>query len=44
MNRSAAVELVITIEAFGHEHKDKIFKALKDKGYRPILKAPKAIF
>lgn len=44
VNRSAAVELVITIEAFGHEHKDKIFKALKDKGYRPILKAPKAIF
>ena len=44
VNRSAAVELVITIEAFGHDHKDKIFKALKDKGYRPILKAPKAIF
>ena len=44
VNRSAAVELVITIEAFGHEHKDKIFKELKDRGYRPILKAPKAIF
>ncbi|MBB5266217.1 threonine dehydratase [Catenibacillus scindens] len=44
VNRSAAVELVITIEAFGHEHKDKIFNALKEKGYRPILKAPKAIF
>ena len=44
VNRNAAVELVITIEAFGHEHKDKIFNALKEKGYRPILKAPKAIF
>ena len=44
VNRSAAVELVITIEAFGHEHKDKIFNELKARGYRPILKAPKAIF
>ena len=44
VNRSAAVELVITMEAFGHEHKERILKALKDKGYRPILKAPKAIF
>ncbi len=44
VNRNAAVELVITIEAFGHEHKDRIFNALKEKGYRPILKAPKAIF
>ncbi len=44
VNRNAAVELVITIEAFGHEHKETIVNALKDKGYRPILKAPKAIF
>ena len=44
VNRNAAVELVITMEAFGHEHKDKIMKALKDKGYRPILKVPKAIY
>jgi len=44
VNRNAAVELKITMEAFGHEHKEKILKALKDKGYRPILKAPKAIF
>lgn len=34
VNRSAAVELVITMEAFGHEHKERILKALKDKGYR----------
>lgn len=44
VNRSATVELKITMEAFGHEHKEKILQALKDKGYRPILKVPKAIF
>lgn len=44
VNRNAAVELVITMEAFGHEHKEKILKALKDGGYRPILKVPKAIY
>lgn len=44
VNRNSAVELQITMEAFGHEHKEKILKALKDKGYRPILKVPKAIF
>lgn len=44
VNRNDTVELKITMEAFGHEHKEKILKALKDKGYRPILKVPKAIF
>lgn len=44
VNRNAAVELVITMEAFGHEHKEKILSELKKKGYRPILKAPKAVF
>jgi len=44
VNRNAAVELVITMEAFGHEHKDKIIAELKAKGYRPILKVPKAVF
>ena len=44
VNRNAAVELVITLEAFGHDHKDKIMNALREKGYRPILKAPKAVF
>lgn len=33
LNRNAAVELTITLEAFGHEHKMKILKALKDAGY-----------
>lgn len=41
VNRNAAVELVITLEAFGHEHKEKILEALKSKGYRPVLKSPK---
>ena len=36
-NRNAAVELKITVEAFGTEHKEKIVKALKDKGYKPKL-------
>ena len=32
-NRSAAVELRITMEAFGTEHKETIIKTLRDKGY-----------
>lgn len=42
LNRNAAVELVITMEAFGPEHKEKIIDVLKEKGYRPIDKSPKA--
>ena len=36
-NRTAAVELKITLEAFGTEHKEKIVNALKEKGYQPKL-------
>lgn len=36
-NRTAAVELKITIEAFGTDHKNKICKALKEAGYNPKL-------
>ena len=36
-NRTAAVELKITIEAFGTEHKDEICRALTDAGYTPQL-------
>ncbi|MCI8996266.1 MAG: threonine ammonia-lyase [Lachnospiraceae bacterium] len=36
-NRNTAVELKITIEAFGTEHKKKIVDALHDRGYRPKL-------
>ncbi len=34
-NRNAAVELRITMEAFGTEHKNKIIDALKHNGYQP---------
>ncbi len=34
-NRNAAVELRITMEAFGTEHKNQIIQALKDEGYSP---------
>ncbi len=36
-NRNAAVELRVTMEAFGHEHKQQIVKALEDHGFRPKL-------
>ena len=35
INRSAAVELRITLEAFGTEHKEKIMGALEKEGYQP---------
>ena len=34
-NRNAAVELRVTMEAFGTEHKNEILKALKEAGYEP---------
>ncbi|MCI9442033.1 MAG: threonine ammonia-lyase [Ruminococcus sp.] len=34
-NRNAAVELRITMEAFGTEHKHRILEALERKGFRP---------
>lgn len=34
-NRSAAVELKITMEAFGTEHKNQIIEALEQGGFRP---------
>lgn len=39
-NRSTAVELRITMEAFGTEHKNKIVKELSVSGYRPKLVNP----
>ena len=36
-NRKAAVELVITMEAFGTEHKHQIMNALEKEGYQPRL-------
>ena len=37
INRNAAVELKITIEAFGPDHKKKIIDAIKAGGYDPRL-------
>ena len=37
INRSAAVELRITLEAFGTEHKKQIMEALEQNGYQPKL-------
>ena len=36
-NRNAAVEIRITMEAFGTEHKKQIIAALRDAGYEPNL-------
>ncbi|MBE5921762.1 MAG: threonine ammonia-lyase [Lachnospiraceae bacterium] len=35
INRNAAVELQMTIEAFGHEHKKEIIEGLRAEGYDP---------
>ncbi len=37
-NRNAAVELTITMEAFGTEHKERIIGALREHGYEPTFK------
>ena len=44
INRNTAVELQITMEAFGHEHKNEILNALEEKGYHPKIEEPKAIY
>lgn len=44
INRNAAVELRITIEAFGTEHKEAIVKALNAGGYRPKLVKSKGVY
>lgn len=36
-NRNAAVELRVTIEAFGTDHKQRIVQSLEDAGFRPKL-------
>ena len=37
INRNAAVELRITMEAFGTEHKNRIMETLEKEGYKPRL-------
>ncbi|MBR5659467.1 MAG: threonine ammonia-lyase [Lachnospiraceae bacterium] len=40
INRNNAVELRITVEAEGPEHKEEIMKALEEGGYRPKIVRP----
>lgn len=44
INRASAVELTITMEAFGHEHKNQIIRALKNAGYAPKSVQPKNLY
>lgn len=44
INRNAAVELRITLEAEGTEHKTRIVQALNDAGYRPKLVKSKGTY
>ncbi len=36
INRQSGVELRVTLEAFGHEHKDQILSALRAAGFRAV--------
>ena len=44
INRNDAVELRITMEAFGTKHKNEIVKALEEGGYRPKLVKQKGTY
>lgn len=44
INRNAAVELKITMEAFGHEHKKQIVDALQENGFQPKVESPTSIY
>jgi len=44
INRNAAVELTITMEAFGHAHKDTIVEALRKNGYDPKVSTPTDLY
>lgn len=42
INRNSAVELVVTVESFGHEHKNMIINTFHDLGYKACLIQPKS--
>ena len=44
VNRTAGVELTITLESFGTEHKDQIIKALEVAGYCPVITKTNGIY
>ncbi len=44
VNRAAGVELTITLESFGTEHKDQIIKVLEAAGYCPMIARTNGIY
>lgn len=44
INRQSKVELQVTLEAFGHDHKTSILEALRREGYDARMVGPKAIY
>ena len=44
VNRAAGVQLTITMESFGTEHKEQIVSALRDAGYYPVLERTSAAY
>ena len=44
INRNSAVELTITMETFGPEHKHEILQALIDGGYKPKVCQPNKLY
>lgn len=44
INRNTAVEVELTLEAFGHDHKEEILKGLADAGFIPVGCAPRPVW
>ena len=44
INRQSGVELKVTLEAFGHDHKDKILDALRQAGYNATITTTQDVF
>lgn len=44
VNRAAGVQLTITMESFGTEHKEQIVNALREAGYEPVLARTSGIY
>ena len=44
VNRNSSVELTITMEAFGHDHKQEIIDALEKEGLSPVEKHPRNVY
>lgn len=44
VNRNSSVELIITMEAFGEDHKWSIIQALRDAGFAPEERNPRALY